>query len=108
MVIVIVPTTYVKSDYKRDLIAVGHCATSPVLDMVRQLLDRDARCRYLAVRNLSFSGLSSLTRSEGAEEVLGFLTKPSKRRVTFTSAGAALEDFLQVEEVAYPDHQQAR
>lgn len=98
---------YVKSDYKRNLIAAGHCGTSPVLPMARHVLNKDAGCRYLAVRNLCFSGPSSATRSEGAEEALGFLTKPSELRVTFTSAGATLVDFPPIEEVAYPDHQQA-
>jgi len=75
--------------------------------MPRHVLDRDVRCRYLAVRNLSFSGLSLVCRSEGEKQVLGFLTKPSELHVTFTSAGTTLEDFPPVEEVAHFDRQQA-
>jgi len=75
--------------------------------MARHVLDRDVRCRYLAVRNLSFNGLPLVCRSVGEEQVLGFVTKPSELRVTFTSTGVILEDFPPVEEVAYLDGQQA-
>ncbi len=75
--------------------------------MAQHVLDRDVRCRYLAVRNLSFSGLSLVCRSEGEERVLGFVTKSSELRVTFFSTGVILENFPPVEEVANLDGQQA-
>ncbi len=75
--------------------------------MAQHVLDRDVRCRYLAVRNLSCSGLSLVCRSEGEEQILGFVTKSSGLRVTFISAGVTLEDFPPVEEVANLDGQQA-